>query len=788
MVDHCDPQLSFLLDAASGGIQEDSEKALADIEESSFYGIESTSKKAKEGAKSKPGQTIVQVIIQATSEVDKLEQSGLTIRSQIGDIITGVIALERLEDLAAVEGVELIEGAREMVAELDLAIADTRVNLVQQGPPGRRGSGVIVGVVDSGCDFTHPCFRNDDGTSRILFIWDQTLTRTSTEAAPAGFAYGVEYTNAQINAALTQANPFAQVRSRDPDKHGTHVAGIAAGNGRASSSSQPAFRFLGVAPEADLIIVKVGGGGTEGLGTSASALDAVNYCFQRAQTSSNRACVVNMSLGDNLGPHDGTSLLERGLDNLLGPQRRAFVKSAGNVGNARHHAGGAVPSGGVVNVGFAQPSGNTTPDTLDFWYGGGNTFRVEVIDSAGNSTGLVNVGAASNVTLAGGNTVRIDHRNNDPFNGDKRIFITFTRGSATQIRPGDWSVRLQSVSSAGGGRFDGWIQRHNRFNQRPTFNAPFESNDRSISTPGTAKKVITAANYISRGAGVDGLTASSSRGPTRDGRLAPTVAAPGTNVFSANAEYDNIEPRQNPYRSDTGTSMSAPHITGIIALMFQKNPNRTQEQIRECLTSTARQDGFTGPVPNTAWGAGKVDAQAAVNCVPAPGITPPLSAIRPNCTSLLTRVTPQCRLKTVVQPQCSQLLTRVPRCLQLTRVPSECLVNSRVVQCIPSSVGCPSLVDGCPSTPGGCDPRTVVINPGTIVTNPGTTNTPPMRPTSPEMEALAAEIARQVWENLSVAWTSEQPEAAAETIHEVIPEQGYFEYDDSWFDYDGSNS
>lgn len=793
MIKYCDPQLGFLLDAVSGNIQDDSEKALGEIEESSFFGIESTPKKAKEGEKSKLGQARVQVIIQATSGVDQLANSGLTIRSQIGDIITGVIALDKLPDLAAVEGVELVESAREMVAELDLAIVDTRVNLVQQGPPGRRGSGVIVGVVDSGCDFTHPCFRNDDGTSRILFIWDQTLTRTGTETAPAGFAYGVEYTNAQINAALTQANPFAQVRSRDPRKHGTHVAGIAAGNGRASSSSQPAFRFVGVAPEADLIIVKVGGGGSEGLGTSANALDAVNYCYQRAQSSGNRACVVNMSLGDNLGPHDGTSLLERGLDNLLGPQRRAFVKSAGNVGNARHHAGGTVPSGGVVNVGFAEPSGNTTPDTLDFWYGGGNTFRVEVIDSDGNSTGLVNVGLATNSTLAGGNTVRIDHRNNDPFNGDKRIFITITRGSATQVRPGDWTVRLQSVSSAGGGRFDGWIQRHNLLTQRPTFTAPFESNDRTISTPGTAQKVITAANYITRDPGVGGLSASSSRGPTRDGRLAPTVSAPGTNVFSANAEFGGGA----PYIDASGTSMSAPHITGIIALMFQKNPNRTQEQIRECLTSTARQDGFTGPVPNTAWGAGKVDAQAAVNCVPAPGITHRLTVVRPFCHQLLTRVGPRCQqLRTVVEPQCTQLVTRVPRCLQFTRVPSQCMVNSRVVGCIPSAVRCPSLVDGCPSTPGGCDYRTAVINPGTVVTNPGTINTPSLNipsnrvidtpsinPLSPEMEALAAEIARQIWETLSEAWTSEQLEPAAE----IIPELGYFEYDDSWFDYDESH-
>ena len=576
----------------------------------------------------------------------------------------------------------------------------------------------------------------------------------------------------QINAALSQANPFAQVRSRDPGKHGTHVAGIAAGNGRASSSTQPAFRFVGIAPEADLIIVKVGGGGAEGLGTSANALDAVNYCYQRAQASGNRACVVNMSLGDNLGPHDGTSLLERGLDNLLGPQRRAFVKSAGNVGNARHHAGGTVPNGEVVNVGFSEPNGNLTPDTLDFWYGGGNTFRVEVIDSAGNSTGLVNVGLASNVTLTGGNTVRIDHRNNDPFNSDKRIFITITRGTAAQIRPGDWTVRLRSISSAGGGRFDGWIQRHNAFNERPTFNAPFESNDRTISTPGTAKKVITAANYSTRSTGVGGLESSSSRGPTRDNRLAPTIAAPGTNVFSANAEFGVGE----PYIDLSGTSMSAPHITGIIALMFQKNPQRTQDQIRECLTSTSRQDTFTGPVPNTAWGAGKVDAQAAVNCVPAIGFTPPLTVVRANCPQLLTRVQPQC--------------------LQLTRVQPQCLVNSRVNACVPSAVGCPSLVDGCPSTPGGCDPRTIVIDPGRVVINPGTI-TPPVRvpgaggvgtpvigPMSPEMEALAAEIARQVWESLSSAWSTSPPESSPAQL----PEQGYFEYDESWFDGDDSAS
>jgi subtilisin family serine protease len=779
MDDKIDPLLTLLAEsvADTGGVPDE-------LTESGFFGVEEHAGdvEAEEGGEAAPVE--VQVLVQSTADREVLEEAGLRVRSHIGDVFTGTVALERLAELAAVDDVERIESAREMVFELDLAIADTGVDAVHTGPPGRRGAGVIVGIVDSGVDYTHPCFRNADGSSRILFIWDQTLTAQRGETAPAGFGYGVEYSNAEVNTALNQANPFSRVRHRDGGGHGSHVAGIAAGNGRASSPTQPAFRFVGVAPEADLIVVRVGGGGTEGFGTSPNALDAVNYCYQRAQASGNRPCVVNMSLGDNLGPHDGTSLLERGIDNLLGPVRRAFVKSAGNVGSARHHAGGTVAGGATVNVGFAEPAGNTTPDLLDFWYGGGNTFRAQVIDSAGNATALVNVGNVAQTTLAGGNVVRIDHRNNDTFNGDKRIFITITRGTATQIRPGNWSVRLRSLSSGGGGRFDGWIQRHNTFNQRPTFNPPFESNDRTISTPGTCTEVITAANYITRGPGVGGLAASSSRGPTRDGRAAPTIAAPGTNVFSARAEPGTA----SPYVDNSGTSMSAPHIAGVIALMFQKNPALTQAQIRNCLTSNARVDAFTGPVPNTGWGAGKVDAQAAVNCVPS--VRPPLrTVVQPQCADLRTVVQVQCfEPRTIVEPGCFVLRTRLEPFCPGGGIPQLSVVST-----------CPSLVDGCPSTPAGCDPRTIVIIPGVInpgVINPGVINPGVVNPgvivdpvvnvgrlsgvqrLSPEAQVVADEVARQLWEAIS--------QAAVETgSGPEMPSEGYFEYDDSWFDDDG---
>ncbi len=737
-----DPQLAMLVETAASNSE-----AMGELAESGFFGIETRAGEKRAGRRGAATVDEVLVLVQSSGEADDLRSAGMTVRSEAGDVYTGTVPIDKIADLAATDGVELVESAREMYGELDLAIVDSRVNLVHQGPPGRRGAGVIVGVVDSGIDFTHPSFRREDGASRILFIWDQTLTRQGSEVQPAGFGYGVQYNNNQLNAALGAANPFATVRHRDDPNaggHGTHVAGIAAGDGSAAGQGRPAFTFIGVAPEADLIVVKVGGSGAEGLGTSANALDAVNYCFQRAQALG-RPIVVNMSLGDNLGPHDGTSLLERGLDNLLGGQGRAFVKSAGNVGNARHHAGGSVATGATVNVGFLEPEGNNTPDQLDFWYRGGDTFRASVVDSAGNATGWVNVGNATTFTLAGGNTVRIDHRNNDAFNGDKRIFITIQRGTATQIRPGNWSVRLRSVTSPAGGRFDGWIQRHNTLNQRPTFNAPFESNDRTISTPGTARNVITAANYITRGAGVGSLSASSSRGPTRDGRAAPTIAAPGSSIISA-----KFEPGAgDAYVGMSGTSMAAPHIAGVIALMLQRDPTKTQQQLRDCLTSTARADGFTGPTPNTAWGAGKVDAQAALGCRAGPIRSVPVSAC-----PVLSVPSSTCTVASVPVSMCTVRTVPINNCIQVSVPVSTCTVQSvPATTCIQVSV--PRVTCGQP-----------VLGPRAA--EPGI----PTQGAAGEGELPAAvESGEQALAEVSaLSWMP------------ALPPEGYYEYDESWFD------
>lgn len=795
-----DPQLEFL---AEGGAAE-----IESLDNDSVMGrfgfAEAESGKRKSSRAAKPPAPEVVVLVQFAGEPALLEKAGLTIRGIAGDIVTGSIPIDKITALAEIAEVERVESARAMHAELDLSIVDCRANLAHVGPPGRRGAGVIVGIVDSGCDFTHPSFRRADGTSRILMIWDQGLARQAGESSPAGFGYGVEYSNAQINAALAAANPFATVRHQDSaPQHGTHVTGIAAGDGSAAGQGQPGNTFVGVAPEADIIVVASASNGAEGLGTSANTLDAVNYIFQRAQART-QPCAVNMSLGDNLGPHDGTSLLERGLDNLLGGAGRAFVKSAGNAGADRIHAEGTVATGATVNLRYNQPSGDASLNQIDLWYEGADTFRVSVIDPAGSTVGPVNVGTVGNFTLPGGNTVRVDHRNNDPFNGDRRIFLTIAPGAAGQMRTGAWTIRLVSVASPSGGRFDAWIQRGQVI---PAFLAPHESSARTISTPGAAFEVITAANYVTRGSGVGSLAGTSSRGPTRDGRAAPTVAAPGSSIISASGHFGTGD----PYKGMGGTSMAAPHLTGTIALMFQKNPGRTQAQIKACLESSARADAFTGPVPNTAWGHGKLDANAAVNCVPSPGTvrsvpitTCPVASVVALCPSIPRTTCPVRSIPVVTCPVASVVANcpSVPRttcpvasvvtaCVSIPR--TTCPVVSRVTVCqpsvatpcqslpvncspsvvtvcnsviCPSRAICPSAVDGCPSTPGGCGAQSLACGGVQSLACGGGFPGPVIQPFPGQGEF------EEGWEDVAMP----QPE---------LPPEGFFEYDERWFDEDG---
>ncbi len=556
--------------------------------------------------------TQVRVLAAYSGEsLDALRDAGMEITSSAGEVVAGFVPMSKLDEVAAVPGLEQLEQSRPMRRELDASMPETRANLVHTGPPGRRGAGVIVGIIDSGIDWRHASFRRPDGSSRILRLWDQRLTPVAGEVAAAGFSYGVEYTNAQINANLASASPPVPVRHMDAGGHGSHVAGIAAGDGSAAGPAspggamRPAFTFIGMAPEADLIIV-ANTIGSLGLGDSANTLDAANYIFARAAALA-RPCVINLSQGDYLGPHDGTSLLERGIDTLLGTKGRAMVKSAGNALQDAAHAQGSVGAGATLSLPMMVSAGDTSDDIIDIWYSGADRIGLSIVAPGTAASVIVNPGTTTTLALANGNRVFVDSTTSNPFNGDNRIFLRLQRGTAAAIAAGNWSIRLHGQTIAAGGRVHAWIQR----GHGPVFLPPTVSQDSTISIPGTGRRIITAGSYITKGAGVGDSSSFSSRGPTRDGRLKPELCAPGQAITSASAGGG----AGAPYIGMSGTSMAAPHITGAIALMLQRRPLATITQIRNCLTRTARKDAFTGPASSQEWGHGKLDAKAANDCI-----------------------------------------------------------------------------------------------------------------------------------------------------------------------------
>ncbi|MFE4308340.1 S8 family peptidase [Streptomyces sp. NPDC056891] len=598
-----DPRLKFLRREAKEG-----EAELSRLEGTDQFALE------VEGVEA-PRVRVLMKISEAHTGDDSLtkhlEEVGVTVYTRAGDIISGDVEIRRLAELDKTKEIEYIEASRPMQPELDASLPEINVDHVHSGPQSFRGEGVIVGTIDSGIDWRHRCFRDPTGKSIILRIWDQRLSPNAGETSSAK-GYGVEYQGSDIDKALSSRNPLEIVRHVDHKSgHGTHVAGIAVGTGSPAGNGKPEFTYIGVAPEADLVVV-ANAIETKGIGDSVNTLDAVGYIFDVAEEL-DRPVVINISQGDNLGPHDGTSLLERGIDNLLRPQPsgRAIVKSAGNAANVGAHAKGQLKQGDDDVVEFLVPSNDLTPDTIDIWYSGDDRILLRITPPNGAPSAEVQPGTVTTLYLPGGNEAFVDSVVRDRQNNENRIYVQLLTGSQRAIQPGKWSLTLAGQTVDNSGIWHAWIERGNVV---PQFIGVHRDDGTTISIPGTAQEVITAAAYITKGAGKGDLANFSSRGPTRDGRPAPTLAAPGQAITAPLVEAAGI----NQYQSMSGTSMAAPHLTGICALIFEAHPDMTQGDLVKILRNSARKDDFTGDVADNRWGAGKLDGGAAITAADSP--------------------------------------------------------------------------------------------------------------------------------------------------------------------------
>jgi len=583
----------------------------------------------------------------------------------VENIYTVEVPVDVLEQLSADEEVVYIEGGHQLRPALDSSLPEIQADLLHHSATGNGsaldGAGVIVGIIDSNFDFTLDNFRHTDGSTRILFFWNQLLIPGVNEHAPRNlgdlhFPYGVEYDAPAINQALSTATPFAFIRNTNSAEqpeaggHGTHVAGIAVGNGRSGDAAFPANRFIGVAPAADIILVQPNFSDAFGEwpGTFTDSVrvgQAISYIFRRAQQLG-RPCVINISLGQNGGSHDGESVLERVIDGAVLPPGCAIVVSAGNQHIFRSHASGTLQTGEKRRLAWKVGGGlpffsgeDRSINELEVWYASDDAFQIQLTDPAGNSTPIVAPGDELDFPLPGGESVHIDSERFTILNGDARIYVRITPplsptgGIAGPVSAGTWAIELAAIASQQG-RFDAWIERDDvRIKQIPVpaqfsqsfFQGVDFDEQMTLSTPATGRRSVVVANYDHR-VNPQQPSGSSGRGRTRDGRLKPELAAPGVTIISSNALGGRVNPAHDPTDptspaaifpmrvKKTGTSMAAPHVAGIIALMFQKNPRSTAEQVRKILIAAAHpppgSSGF-----DIAWGFGKVDAKSVIDLV-----------------------------------------------------------------------------------------------------------------------------------------------------------------------------
>ncbi|HEX6203782.1 MAG TPA: S8 family peptidase [Thermoanaerobaculia bacterium] len=574
------------------------------------------------------------VLVRLTSPEVPAELADLSWVPVVEGIWAVEVPLTRLEELAAAGNVEYVEAGRALGPSLSTSLAETRADRLRNPPPpavGLDGTGVVVGIVDFGLDFTLDDFRNADGSTRVAFLWDQFLSPQAGESSPQPFGYGVEYTRADIDAALGSADPFAGVRHRpDVSSHGTHVAGIAVGSGRAADAAFPAATFVGAAPGATIVFVQPSSADAQTTFTdSVHVAEAIAYVFARA-AELGMPCVVNMSLGQNGGSHDGESLLERAIDRLLEQPGRAMTVAAGNEHVWRGHASGSVPAGGTRVLrwqfggglpvgGGALPAGiDFTPNEMEVWYDSRDRLRARVTSPGGESSPWVEPGETVVHDFAGGERAFIDSERFTVLNGDARVYVELSPPGLSGLPNGLWKVELEGDRIVDG-RFDAWIERDvrrpsNAFADQSFFVGADFDGVRTLGTPATNRRAVAVANYDHVALAPQ---ESSGRGRTRDGRAKPEVAAPGTNILSCNALGGRPLPTGGvaPVRvAKTGTSMSAPHVAGIIALLLEKNPELSATQTAKVLIAGCRPPEGVTPFDD-AWGFGQVDAEAAAALV-----------------------------------------------------------------------------------------------------------------------------------------------------------------------------
>ncbi len=543
-------------------------------------------------------------------------EDGFDVGAVIGSIVSMRIPLYLFHEGFTYPGIEYVEIAEKIAPELDKALIESHVNLVHQGvglPQSFTGKNVFIGVVDWGFDYTHPMFYDTSlAYSRIFAAWDQVKI---IGTPPAGFSHGAYYSDAD-QLATAQSDTFSIVS----DYHGTHVAGIAGGGGAGT-------KYRGVGIESDLLFSQM-------RQDASSSLDAFQWMYETAQAAGRRLVINNSWGGYRTFPLDGTSLVSQAIDELseLGV---VFVFSAGNNGDTNFHLKKSFNNDSVQTriMGFNYVSDNELwGQTVTMWGEPGHPFeaKLRLMDASNaivGETALFYTNSSASFTdtflLIGPDTVFyqfvLDAQH--PLNGRPQMTLN--------IKNKNTALKNILFAKAAEGTVHFWNTRLTIYgggNWGFGFTAPiagYVNGDKNygIGHPAVTSSVITTAAHQTN----FHLTTFSSYGPRMDGFQKPDLSAPGQDICSSYNYFARgnvtgviqvpFNGRNYDFIRLSGTSMSAPMVTGAIALLMEANPSLTPAEVKETILSSALTDGITGelsPDGHVRWGHGKLDALAAI--------------------------------------------------------------------------------------------------------------------------------------------------------------------------------
>ena len=569
------------------------------------------------------------ILLNDNANLDVLRANGVLINTILPAIITAQVEVDNIENIAMMPEVKNLQIGIPVHPKMDKARVATNVDKVQAGtnlPIPFLGKNVVIGIIDSGIEYGHINFFDSTGTVlRIKRVWDQNKTVTP----PVNFTYGTEYTSqtAILNAQFDNKT----------ETHGTHVTGIAAGSDKNNNNI-----YYGVATAADIALVSYNL--NDQTTDNVSISDGIKYLYDYA-TSVKEPCVVNMSLGTQIGPHDGTSAFDQLCDGLQG-KGRLLVGAVGNEGSDSMHISQTfTPTNSIVKTFFAYYDSTKLIGLTDIWGEVNKIYSIRVVVyNKNNGTELYST-PTFNASTSTNNTYTLTSTNGavgsiqiftetDPTNNKPNAFVG---SDMTSINSGN---AIGIILSAQSGTVNAWADDFYSYFVANNISGWTNGNSSNSMSEigGTGKQIISVGAYVSKTTFTNTLGQSyrsyetlnqlasfSSTGPTIDGRTKPDITAPGSLVVSSYSSAIITDPNYSDYiiKKSTvngqnyyygqlqGTSMASPMVTGILATWLEANNDLSPDDVRSILQQTSITDIYTGKIPSGGsnfWGEGKIDA------------------------------------------------------------------------------------------------------------------------------------------------------------------------------------